>query len=144
MRFRFRYSLLTLLILTALVAGGVKLWYGPHHVVERLRPDVEIEYSYTRNWDGSRMIHGIHVQREFVEAKSSSTAIHYYQQGKAKARGCGIEQSLRTYNKAGLQFIYDAFLDCQEHERRAWIQAIDREREKFGSSWHEINVFNPR
>jgi hypothetical protein len=27
---RFRYSLLTLLVLTALVAGGVKLWHGPN------------------------------------------------------------------------------------------------------------------
>jgi hypothetical protein len=33
MSLRPRYSLLTLLILTALVAGGVKLWYGPHRVV---------------------------------------------------------------------------------------------------------------
>ncbi len=30
MKFRPRYSLLTLLVLTALVAGGMKLWYGPH------------------------------------------------------------------------------------------------------------------
>src|SRR5215218_1421758 len=33
MSLRPRYSLLTLLVLTALVAGGVKLWRGPHHVV---------------------------------------------------------------------------------------------------------------
>jgi hypothetical protein len=33
MSLRPRYSLLTLLILTALVAGGVKLWYGSHRVV---------------------------------------------------------------------------------------------------------------
>ncbi len=32
MSLRPRYSLLTLLILTALVAGGVKLWHGPHRV----------------------------------------------------------------------------------------------------------------
>ncbi len=32
MSLRPRYSLLTLLVLTALVAGGVKLWYGPHRV----------------------------------------------------------------------------------------------------------------
>ena len=33
MTLRPRYSLLTLLILTALVAGGVKLWRGPHWAV---------------------------------------------------------------------------------------------------------------
>lgn len=43
MSLRPRYSLLTLLVLTALVAGGVKLWYGPHHVVERIAPMIEIE-----------------------------------------------------------------------------------------------------
>jgi hypothetical protein len=36
MSLRPRYSLLTLLVLTALVAGGVKLWYGPHRVVIKL------------------------------------------------------------------------------------------------------------
>ena len=38
MSLRPRYSLLTLLILTALIAGGVKLWYGPHHTIEERRP----------------------------------------------------------------------------------------------------------
>jgi hypothetical protein len=33
MSLRPRYSLLTLLVLTALLAGGVKLWRGPHRVV---------------------------------------------------------------------------------------------------------------
>src|SRR5687768_6371264 len=33
MKIRPRYSLLTLLVLTALVACGVKLWRGPHHAI---------------------------------------------------------------------------------------------------------------
>ena len=36
-----RYSLLTLLILTAFIAGGIKLWRGPHHVVIPERPNEE-------------------------------------------------------------------------------------------------------
>jgi len=41
MSLRPRYSLLTLLVLTALVAGGVKLWYGPHRVVMSDPPTAE-------------------------------------------------------------------------------------------------------
>ena len=43
MSLRPRYSLLTLLILTAIVAGGVKLWRGPHHVVMSDPPTSEEE-----------------------------------------------------------------------------------------------------
>ena len=42
MSLRPRYSLLTLLLLfllTALIVVGVKLWIGPHHVVERPAAD---------------------------------------------------------------------------------------------------------
>ena len=72
MRFRPRYSLLTLLVLTALVAGGVKLWRGPHHVVihgpqskeenlllehslldylNTVYPPVVYEYEYLNSWN---------------------------------------------------------------------------------------------
>jgi hypothetical protein len=63
MSLRPRYSLLTLLVLTAFVAGGVKLWYGPHHVVEQIEPHEEQEYTYTRNWRGQKIIHGPFVTR---------------------------------------------------------------------------------
>ena len=63
MSLRPRYSLLTLLVVTALVAGGVKLWHGPHHVVERTKPDEEVEYTYTRDWDGTKIPHGPQVIR---------------------------------------------------------------------------------
>ena len=58
MNFRPRYSLLTLLILTAIVAGGVKLWRGPHHVVEERVPGMQLEYTYTRGWRGEKIVHG--------------------------------------------------------------------------------------
>src|SRR6476660_399938 len=82
MSLRPRYSLLTLLILTALVAGGVKLWYGPYHVVEQTKAGEEVEYTYTRNWRGGRSLQGPCVIRccnqdatiEYIE-------IRYYRSG---------------------------------------------------------------
>ncbi len=82
MSLRPRYSLLMLLILTALVAGGVKLWYGPHHVVERPKPEVEVEYTYTRDWQGNIIIHGPHIERRHDSAGSlESVKVHYYIKG---------------------------------------------------------------
>lgn len=58
-----RYSLFTFLALTAVIAVGVKLWHGPHHVIEQPSPGVEEEYSFTRDWHGNRVIHGVHIER---------------------------------------------------------------------------------
>jgi len=95
MSLRPRYSLLTLLILTALVAGGVKLWYGPHHVVERipaekgtwLYADREAEYAYTNNWSRERVIHGPRIERWFEHGTGENERvllainIYYYRHG---------------------------------------------------------------
>ncbi len=75
MRFRPRYSLLTLLVLTALVAGGVKLWYGPHWqelnapTVLQLQELIRVRlkyysprskpaysYQYRNTWDGQEVV----------------------------------------------------------------------------------------
>jgi len=82
MSLRPRYSLLTLLVLTALVAGGVKLWYGPHHVVERPQPDIELEFSYYQGWSGQRIIDGPLIYRSFLEQDEfSNVVIVYYRNG---------------------------------------------------------------
>jgi len=83
MRFRPRYSLLTLLVLTALVAGAVKLWYGPHHVVERIKPDIEVEYNFTRDWRESKQIQGPYIAREFKTSADGPwcVSVYYYRQG---------------------------------------------------------------
>ncbi len=79
MSLRPRYSLLTLLVLTALVAGGVKLWYGPHHVTEPTKLGEEEEYTYTNDWQGNRVIQGTKIvrsyalNRELQQARSRST-----------------------------------------------------------------------
>jgi hypothetical protein len=81
MSLRPRYSLLTLLVLTALVAGGMKLWHGPHHVVERPEPDQEYEYTFTRDWRGNRILQGACVTRCYKAGNIDSGEIHYFRQG---------------------------------------------------------------
>jgi hypothetical protein len=82
MRFQPRYSLLTLLVLTALIAGGVKLWYGPHHAVERPSPNLEDEYTYTRGWTGSKIVHGPRFLRYHnADGSLDHIMIEYYRQG---------------------------------------------------------------
>lgn len=63
MTLRPRYSLLALLLFTAAVAVGVKLWRGPHHVVDRSNPQMEDEYTYYRDWDGTKIMDGVRVLR---------------------------------------------------------------------------------
>ncbi len=63
MSIRPRYSLLALLIFTALVAGGVKLWRGPHHVVDRSNLMYEDEHTYYKDWSGKKRIDGIRIIR---------------------------------------------------------------------------------
>jgi len=82
MALRPRYSLLTLLVLTALVAGGVKLWYGPHHVVSRFKYE-ETEYTYSKSWDTSRIIDGPHIFRWYQPDGKTlyQIQISYYRRG---------------------------------------------------------------
>jgi hypothetical protein len=82
MSLRPRYSLLTLLVLTALVAGGVKLWYGPHHVVERRSPSKEFEYSYTRDLHGNKIVHGPCIIRAFAsDGQMLATKVVFFRHG---------------------------------------------------------------
>jgi hypothetical protein len=82
MNFKPRYSLLTLLLFTAVIAGGVKLWYGPHHVVERPDHRAEDEYTYTRTWNGKKVLQGPRVFRLVVpETGYRETHVSYYRQG---------------------------------------------------------------
>lgn len=81
MLFRPRYSLLLLLVILALVAGGVKFWFGPHRVVERTKAGEELEYSYSRDWQGNKTIDGPYVTRSNLSQKYPSIDIAYYRQG---------------------------------------------------------------
>jgi hypothetical protein len=81
MQFRPRYSLLTLLLLTAAIAVGVKLWRGPHHVVDRTNPQMEDEYTYYRYWDGTKIMDGVRVLRYSPQGKHDRSSVYYYRQG---------------------------------------------------------------
>jgi hypothetical protein len=56
MNLRPRYSLLALLLFTAAVAGGVKIWRGPHRHVHREAlayypgDELEVQYDYVLDW----------------------------------------------------------------------------------------------
>ena len=63
MSLRPRYSLLTLLILTALVAGGMKLWRGPHRHLEQWCENVQCEYFCLRDWQGNEYLDGVRITR---------------------------------------------------------------------------------
>jgi hypothetical protein len=89
MKLRPRYSLLTLLVATALVAGGVKLWHGPHHVVEPDGQNWEKEYRYTRSWRGDRLMHGPVIRRQFEGEQLVCFDVSYFRQGVDTYWGCG-------------------------------------------------------
>ncbi len=77
-----RYSLLTLLLVTAAIAVGVKWWRGPHHVVERPAADLEREYAYCRDWRGTKIIDGVEVHRHFdSEHRPTMTEITLFRRG---------------------------------------------------------------
>jgi 1,4-dihydroxy-2-naphthoyl-CoA synthase len=77
-----QYSLLTLLLVTAIVAGGIKLWYGPHHVVEKSGTFEEIEYTYTRDWHRNITINGPKITRRFnSDGIIELVNVHYYLNG---------------------------------------------------------------
>ncbi len=62
MTFRPQFSLRTLLLVTALIAVGAKLWHGPYHVVETI-DGVELEYDYYRGFGWERVKHGVVIER---------------------------------------------------------------------------------
>jgi hypothetical protein len=83
MSFRPQFSLRTLLLVTALIAVGAKLWHGPYHVVETI-DGVEHEYDYYRAWGWERVKHGVEIQRaqvNFDEYDMPEIAIRFFREG---------------------------------------------------------------
>jgi hypothetical protein len=81
MSFRPRYSLLAFLLFTAAVAGGVKLWRGPHHVIDRSNPQMEDDYFYYRQWNGTKIMDGVRMRRYRWDDRIATTYLHYYRGG---------------------------------------------------------------
>ncbi len=137
MSLRPRYSLLTLLVLTALVAGGVKLWYGPHHVVEWVSADVEDEYTYTRDWRGDKTIEGPKINRAYKDGKLLRVTVSYYRQGK------NCEWDYQCFMKKpvnNLTNLYDLPMDknfacpLSPAEKQLFDEARDREKAKLAAA----------
>jgi len=81
MHIRPRYSLLAFLLFTAAAAGGVKLCRGPHHVVDRSNPQMDDEYTYYRDWDGTKIVDGVRVRRYITDPKFEYAYFDYYRNG---------------------------------------------------------------
>jgi hypothetical protein len=128
-----RYSLLTLLVLTALVAGGVKLWYGPHHVVEQTKEKNEVEYTYTRDWHGERIIQGPHILR-ITKPNKLEISVEYYRSGVIVdhvyyINGDFREQKIHHGRGTMNPFGDEELQPLQPEELREFEAAIEREFE---------------
>ena len=135
MSLRPRYSLLTLLLLTTFVAGGVKLWYGPHHVVEQPRPKMEVEYTYRRGFTAQRIFAGPHVERVFGKAGELRVIeITYYRGGTLlRPRYLFVDEGLAYDSRIRFRKnLVEEFFT--EHEITEFEQAIQREKQRLHDS----------
>jgi len=143
MRFRPRYSLLTLLIVTALVAGGVKLWYGPHHVVKLVSPEEEDEYTYTRDWRGNKVIDGPRIQRTLSTAESRlHFEVTYYRAGVQTSWRRGVQsnsESKQYYYFWGLENWDRIDLTPQEEAERDRI--VEQEIQRLQAEGYTYEQF---
>ena len=127
MSLRPRYSLLTLLVLTALVAGGVKWWHGPHHVVEQKGDKVEVEYDFIRLWSREKIRQGPYIMRVYQDDKLSAVEIRYFRDD--------LKLSTAYHMRADAQApvtieFYDP-LPMTSVETEQFKKAIEREQERF-------------
>jgi hypothetical protein len=141
-----RYSLLALLLFTAAVAGGVKLWRGPHHVVDRSNPQMEDEYTYYRDWDGTKVMDGVRIRRyptlasEFTKLAAEGRMVNfdYYRNGVRLS----LYQTLVVISPApvglpeGDHWLYELIRDkadplaMRPAERQVFDEAIHLERQR--------------
>ncbi len=132
--FRPRYSLLTLLLLTALVAGGVKIWRGPHHVIEWNSDNtIEDEYTYTRIWRGDKLLQGPRVLRYYHHDDKVlfCVKIKYYLQGIRTEH----EQEILVYGAqtptwSGMEIYRQKPLELPPADKRIFAATIAEEAAK--------------
>ena len=139
MSLRPRISLLTLLVLTALVAGGVKLWYGPHRLVE-----AHGEYSYTRGWDREQVIQGTRVSRSFSNSNElHSIVITYYRNGKplqVRFYLCTRRPGEKPLNWPWyLKSLTKAQNPMSEEESRIFHEVVEQEKQKVRDLGWEVD-----
>jgi hypothetical protein len=134
-----RYSLLTLLLLTAGIAGGLKIWHGPHQVVERVTSASEIEFTYTRDWRGHKIVDGPVLQRRFEKDKLVFFVVSYCRRGVDLpwVYGCYVRQHASPYRTS---FRLDSHCPFTAEERRAFDQARAAELERVAAEGARIEA----
>jgi len=134
-----RYSLLTLLLLTAGIAGGLKLWHGPHQMIERVTPTSEIEFTYTRDWRGHKIVDGPVVQRRFEEDKLVFFVVSYCRRGVELpwVSGCYVRQHAAPYLAS---YQLPTLCPFTAEERRAFDQARAVELERVAAEGVRIEA----
>ena len=141
MRFKPRYSLLTLLVLTALIAGGVKLWYGPHHVVEQTWQYAEEEYTYTRDLLGQKTKQGVHVMRyNQPTGIPEHVLLVYYRDGVITEQRwyINLNSSTKTYAPVYLTE-GDEPRELQPQEQAELNQAVNREYQRWQARGYSLD-----
>jgi hypothetical protein len=140
MSLRPRYSLLTLLVLTALVAGGVKLWRGPHRAVEQASPYTEDEYTYTCDWSGRKTVRGPWVMRyKQLRGTPEQVQLLYYRQG--EKLNCKLyivlDAAAKTYSPAAVAEGEEP-TELTALERAELDQAMERESQRLQALGYKL------
>lgn len=147
MSIRPRYSLLAFLLFTAAVAGGVKLWRGPHHVVDRSNPQMEDEYTYYHDWDGTKVMDGVRVRRYSNNEKIVSIYLDQYRDGERIVASFGIVSADST--KQDKPRVVLLLPGQRGNEKELFEQAVRREMKLFRAHGHvpifdNVNDFRDR
>ncbi len=133
MLLRPRYSLLALLLFTAAVASGVKLWRGPHHVVDRSNPQMEDEYTYYRNWDETKIMDGVRVRKYHDEEQILFLSIDLYRQGTLQENGHYTVAASDEYSAPGQIHRGTNHAALTAYEREQLTVAVQRAEELIRS-----------
>lgn len=125
-----RYSLLALLLFTAAVAVGVKLWRGPHRVVNRTNPKMEEEYTYYFDWNGSKIMDGVRVMRYSPEGKHNRSSVHFYRQGKCLVAPTSVKADTEE-QRLTLQALAQNYPVFSPEELAQFHRQVQSEREQL-------------
>lgn len=131
MTFKLRYSLLSLLALTAVVAVGVKLWLGPHHVNQQTTLDVEEEFTYYRDWKGNKILHGPRVRRFSDSITPVRIEIVYFRDGMHTENYIDLFGDLENVPLVNRPKRNKQSIELSSDEKAEYLAAVERERKKI-------------
>ena len=128
MSLRPRYSLLTLLVLMALAAGGIKLWRGPHWASEWRTPTRQIEYGYTNSLQGQRIAEGLRIERIYhqQDERLEQVAVSFYRAGQLVPRSLYVLSA-----DFDLHDVIPSAVDLSNIEDAEVRRAVEQEMQNF-------------